>query len=215
MPVGKQENRAFQEMRKAAVARLMGRDVGKIAEHTKLAYDARTETFSLSSLGQEVRIRCSDWEITPELDDWHHLMLLHYLDMADGSPLAGELIRFGDLPGGMVRGGGFYRDSERIFSRDWGARPPRLVERACRALGGRVVPSNADLCAVFDLFPLYPMTLKLWFADEEMPGSGRLLLDKSASHFLSVEDAVTAGDLLLEKLSQQYRILQEETAAEK
>ena len=31
MPVGKQENRAFQEMRKAAVARLMGRDVGKIA----------------------------------------------------------------------------------------------------------------------------------------------------------------------------------------
>lgn len=215
MPVGKQENRAFQEMRKAAVARLMGRDVGKIAEHTKLAYDARTETFSLSSLGQEVRIRCSDWEITPELDDWHHLMLLHYLDMADGSPLAGELIRFGDLPGGMVRGGGFDRDSERIFSRDWGARPPRLVERACRALGGRVVPSNADLCTVFDLFPLYPMTLKLWFADEEMPGSGRLLLDKSASHFLSVEDAVTAGDLLLEKLSQQYRILQEETAAEK
>lgn len=215
MPVGKQENRAFQEMRKAAVARLMNRDVGKIAEHTKLAYDARTETFSLSSLGQEVRIRCSDWEITPELDDWHHLMLLHYLDMADGSPLAGELIRFGDLPGGMVRGGGFDRDSERIFSRDWGARPPRLVERACRALGGRVVPSNADLCAVFDLFPLYPMTLKLWFADEEMPGSGRLLLDKSASHFLSVEDAVTAGDLLLEKLSQQYRILQEETAAEK
>ena len=215
MPVGKQENRAFQEMRKAAVARLMGRDVGKIAEHTKLAYDARTETFSLSSLGQEVRIRCSDWEITPELDDWHHLMLLHYLDMADGSPLAGELIRFGDLPGGMVRGGGFDRDSERIFSRDWGARPTRLVERACRALGGRAVPSNADLCAVFDLFPLYPMTLKLWFADEEMPGSGRLLLDKSASHFLSVEDAVTAGDLLLEKLSQQYRILQEETAAEK
>ena len=215
MPVEKQENRAFQEMRKVAVARLMNRDVGKIAEHTKLTYDARTGILSLSSLGQEVRIRCSDWEITPELDDWHHLMLLHYLDMADGSPLAGELIRFGDLPGGMVRGGGFDRDSEQILSRDWGTRPLRLVESACRALGGRIVPSNADLCAVFDLFPLYPMTLKLWFADEEMPGSGRLLLDKSASHFLSVEDAVTAGDLLLEKLSQQYRLLQEETAAEK
>lgn len=215
MPVEKQENRAFQEMRKVAVARLMNRDVGKIAEHTKLTYDARTGILSLSSLGQEVRIRCSDWEITPELDDWHHLMLLHYLDMADGTPATGELMRFGDLPGGMVRGGGFDRDSEQILSRDWGTRPLRLVESACRALGGRIVPSNADLCAVFDLFPLYPMTLKLWFADEEMPGSGRLLLDKSASHFLSVEDAVTAGDLLLEKLSQQYRLLQEETAAEK
>lgn len=39
--------------------------------------------------------------------------------------------------------------------------------------------------------------------------------EQRCPHFLSVEDAVTAGDLLLEKLSQQYRILQEETAAEK
>lgn len=209
------ENRAFQEMRKAAVARLTARDIREIVEHSKLAFDPRTEIFSLSSLGQDIQIRCLDWEITPELDNWHYLILLHYLDTADGTPATGELMRFGDLPGGMVRGGGFDRDSEQILSRDWGTRPLRLVESACRALGGRIVPSNADLCAVFDLFPLYPMTLKLWFADEEMPGSGRLLLDKSASHFLSVEDAVTAGDLLLEKLSQQYRLLQEETAAEK
>ena len=59
--------------------------------------------------------------------------------------------------------------------------------------------------------PLYPMTLKLWFADEEMPGSGRLLLDKSASHYLSVEDAVTAGELLLQKLSAQYRAIPQKT----
>ena len=55
------------------------------------------------------------------------------------------------------------------------------------------------------------MTLKLWFADEEMPGSGRLLLDKSASHYLSVEDAVTAGELLLQKLSAQYRAIPQKT----
>ena len=41
------------------------------------------------------------------------------------------------------------------------------------------------------------------------PTSGRLLLDQSASHFLSVEDAVTAGELLLQKLSAQYQAMQE------
>ena len=211
----KRQNRAFLEMRKAALERLSGKSAEDIAGRTGLAFHGETNTFSLFSLGKEIRIGYPQYDMTPELNDWHHLLVLHYLDMADGAALSGELMAFGEQSGGMVRGGGFDRDSERIFSRDWGARPPRLVERACRALGGRVVPSNADLCAVFDLFPLYPMTLKLWFADEEMPGSGRLLLDKSASHFLSVEDAVTAGDLLLAKLSQQYRILQEETAAEK
>ena len=208
MQLGKQENRAFQEMRKAAVSCLAGRKAAELAARTGLNYDAGTGTFSLSSLGCAIRIHEADWKIAPELDQWHHLMLLHYLDTADGTPVTGELMRFGDLPGGMVRGGGFDRNSERILSDEWGGRPPEQVARACRALDGRIVATNADLCAVFDLFPLYPMTLKLWFADEEMPGSGRLLLDQSASHFLSVEDAVTAGELLLQKLSAQYQAMQ-------
>lgn len=74
---------------------------------------------------------------------------------------------------------------------------------ACRILGGILTPSNADVCAVFSLFPNYPITLKLWFADEEIPGSGRLFLDRCASHYLTVEDAVTAGSLLMEALFQE------------
>ena len=81
------------------------------------------------------------------------------------------------------------------------------MERACRALGGVLTPSNADVCAVFSLFPNYPITLKLWFADEEIPGSGRLFLDRSASHYLTVEDAVSAGSDLMEVLFQELNAL--------
>lgn len=50
--------------------------------------------------------------------------------------------------------------------------------------------------------PNYPVWLKIWFADDEFPASGRLLLDASAEHYLSIEDAVTVGELLLKLLLQ-------------
>ena len=70
-----------------------------------------------------------------------------------------------------------------------------------RALGAEIVRSNADLCARFLFAPRYPIWLKLWFADEELPASGRLLLDTSAPQYLTIEDAVTAGTILLDALT--------------
>lgn len=202
------QNRAFQEMLKPALQRLAGKDAADIAHRTGLPFDREHKVFSLSSLGREIRIAFPSYAIRPELDEWHQLLILHYLDMADGTPLQGQLTTFGDLPGGMIRGGGFDRQSERDLSLRLGHVPQERVEQACCALGASLQPSNADLCAVFPLFPHYPITLKLWFADEDLPGSGRLFLDRSASHYLSVEDAVTAGTLLLEGLFQKVTALQ-------
>lgn len=100
----------------------------------------------------------------------------------------------------MVRGGGFDRECEETIPKTIGKRDPQEVRKACEELGAEILPSNADLCAVFRLFPLYPVTLNLWFADEEFEASGRMLLDAGADHYLSVEDAVTAGSLILEEL---------------
>ena len=48
--------------------------------------------------------------------------------------------------------------------------------------------------------PRYPVTLKLWLADEDLDGSARLFLDESCDHYLSVEDSVTVGTILTEEL---------------
>ena len=48
---------------------------------------------------------------------------------------------------------------------------------------------------------MYPVLLQIWFADEEFAPSGRLLLDSCASHYLTMEDAVMVGELLLKLLS--------------
>ncbi len=193
-------NRAFQQMRQSALQRLRGRTAADTAARTGIPFDGQRQVFSLSSLGREIQISYPRWEIYPAVDQWHQLLIFHYLDLADGTPLSGRLMGFGDLPGGMVRGGGFDRQSEKELSLRLGSCQPEQVAQACRALGAALVPSNADICAVFSLFPNYPITLKLWFADEDFPGSGRLFLDRSASGYLTVEDAVTAGSLLMEAL---------------
>ena len=74
-------------------------------------------------------------------------------------------------------------------------------------MGAQLRPSNADFCAEFHFMPNYPVWLKLWFADDEFPASGRLLLDTSAEHYLSMENAVTVGALILSRLLTEERTL--------
>lgn len=92
-----------------------------------------------------------------------------------------------------MRGSGLDRNAELIVRRDLGVLPPEELTQRCKALGAELLPTNADFCARFDFAPRYPMWLKIWFADEEFPASGRLLLDESAPHYLTIEDAVTAA----------------------
>ena len=127
------------------------------------------------------------------------------MHLADGTPPSPEWISFAGLRDGMVRGGGFDRDSAERLSRMLGEREPDAVERACKALGGRTVESNADYSASFALFPNVLILFKLWFADDEFPASAKLLLSKGTDHHFTVEDAVTAGEVLILELDAQLR----------
>lgn len=99
---------------------------------TGMPFDRQRQVFSLFSLGQDIEIDYCDWNIRPVLDEWHQLLILHYLDMADGTPLSHQLMAFGDLPSGMVRGGGFDRQSERDLGLPGPGRCPDTVQ--CRRL---------------------------------------------------------------------------------
>ncbi len=188
----------FSNMRQAALAWLKDRDPREISTRANVAFDG--EKFTFESLGTPVTISYPAYHITPDLAQWHSLILLHYLSRAEGRPLTGRQITFAQQKDGMIRGGGFDRDVEMTVAQTLGVLPPQELQRRCRALGANIQPSNADLCAVFSIAPNYPVWLKVWFADDEFPASGRMLLDESAEHYLSIEDAVTAGGLILDKL---------------
>lgn len=192
-------NRQYESMLTAARERLSRHAPESIARRAGVTWDGGRLT--LPSLGQTVTVTVPDFAVSPELDMWHALTLLHYLDLADGTPLLGKMMAFAQYPDGMVRGGGFDRRAELVIRRQLGLLSPEELRRRCLALGAELLPSNADLCARFPFLPRYPLWLRLWFGDEEFPASGRLFLDESAAHYLTVEDAVTVGGLLLERLA--------------
>ncbi len=200
------ENRAFLEMLAAAKKRLAGRSPVEIAEKANVTFDAEHQTFQLISLGEEIIIHYPSYDIEQTLDEWHHLVILHYLDMADGTPLGQRIISFGELRDGLVRGGGFDRTCEQTMARYFAKKPLENLQAVCTVLGAPMQDSNADLYAVLPFLPQYPVTWKLWLAEEEdeIDGSGRLFLNSSADHYLSIEDAVTVGSLILDRLQRQY-----------
>jgi len=82
-----------------------------------------------------------------------------------------------------------------------GAFDKNTIEKICITLGGEEISTNADIAFRIPFLPRFPVIMKIWQADEEFPASGRMLLDASADHYLTVEDAVTVAEILLEKLA--------------
>ena len=193
------ENRQFELMLEAARSRLLRHVPEEISEKAGVRYE--NGVFWVRTLGRRVEIQWPAGKITPPVSKWHALTLLHYLDLADGTPLTGRTITFSQYKDGLVRGGGLDRNTELIVRRDLGVLPREELARRCETLGAELLPSNADFCARFDFAPRYPVWLKVWFADEEFPTSGRLLVDEGAPSYLTIEDAVTVGALILDELT--------------
>ena len=193
------ENGQFERMLAVARERLLRHAPEEIAEKAGVRYE--DGAFWVRTFGRRVRIQLPDCAVEPPISKWHALTLLHYLDLADGTPLTGRTITFSQYKDGLVRGGGLERNTELIVRRDLGGLPPEELTRRCENLGAEILPSNADFCARFDFAPRYPLWLKVWFADEEFPASGRLLLDERAPGYLTIEDAVTVGSLILDCLT--------------
>ena len=188
----------YAQMLLAARARLARHTPQEIAERAGVSLE--DGLFRIQSLGRSYTVHMEELPVMPEPGMWLTLLMLHYLDLADGTPPSGQLMPFSGYPDGLIRGGGFDRDAKTAIRTKLGRMPMEVLKERCAALGAVLEQSNADLCARFAFFPHVPVWLKIWLADEDFPASGRLLLDTSAPHYLSIEDAVTAGTLLLERL---------------
>lgn len=194
------QNQMFSQMRQAALARLAGRDPKGIARNSGVCYEESTQQFHIPTLGRTVTLHYPDYRFAPELPGWHSLVILHYLDLADGFPLTGKEIPFGQMRSGMVRGGGIDRRCELAIQNRKDLNEDTLA-KICESIGGEPVASNADAAFRIPFLPRFPVTLKIWFPDEDFPASGRMLLDAGADHYLTIEDAVTVAEILLERLT--------------
>lgn len=195
-------NQMFSQMNQAALARLEGRDPKEIARNAGVRYDEDAQAFHIPTMGTGVTVSYPDYRFTPELPGWHRLVILHYLDLADGFPLTRKEIPFGQMKSGMVRGGGIDQKCE-FAIQNLKNLDEDTLEKICKDIGGEPIDSNADATWRIPFLPNFPVFLKIWLPDEDFPASGRLLLDSSADHYLTIEDAVTVAEILLEKFTKE------------
>ncbi|MDO5422485.1 MAG: DUF3786 domain-containing protein [Eubacteriales bacterium] len=186
-----------------AKERLKYRPPEDIAKKSGSLFCKENSVIALQSLNQEVRISLPEYNFYPRIEEWRQLVILHYLDMADGVEVSAQIIPFGELKSGLIRGTKFDHDTEKELRTFLKGKTPERIRQICGSLGAEFVDSNADLCAVFPFLPNYPVWLKIWFADEEFEASDKFYLSKSADHYLTIEDAVTVGEILLAKLKKE------------
>lgn len=193
-------HRAFQQMLQPAKERIRLHAPEEIAKKSGAVFHETGSFFELQSLNQKIRITYPDCIFQPQIDEWHKLVILHYLDLADGTVVSSQMISFGALKDGLIRGSKFDRDTESMLHKLLGGKTQEQICEICKCLGAEFVKDRADMCAIFPFLPHYPVWLKIWLADEEFDVSGKLMISKSADHYLTVEDAVTVGEILLSLL---------------
>ncbi len=177
------------------------------AEHAAVSYqgkDTRSGHFQVPFLNATYHVSWPEGVVTrtkgtEPVDIATHILLLHYLLTADGTPLTGQWIAFRNLPGGMGYFAAFQgRASLRIahtFGHDQAA-----FEAAAKTMAGERL-TFGDASFLFRALPRVWLAAVLHLADEEFPADANVLFDGAASHYLPTEDLAVLGGILAGRLA--------------
>lgn len=126
-------------------------------------------------------------------------LLLYYLKIADGAPLADRWVSFRELPGG-----GFYHQAFQGYSGDRLARSlgamPERYEQAARALDGLKLTGLSGLAYRFLPLPRFPLAALLWPGDEEFAARAAILFDAHACNYMIIDGCALLGSGLVSRL---------------
>ena len=199
-----QADQAYQLMFDIARGWLKDKDPHDVAVRSGAVYDEKAEELQLSMMGKELRISWPSCMVSPRPENWQVLVLLHYLNLADGTPAAGERFAFRDMKDGLIRGGKFEFTADRTLQRIIKGKTAEQILDACALLGGEAAEGNGDVNVCLAFLPHLPFYLSFWMEDDEFPASGRLYPDRCIDHYLTIEDAVTVGEIILRNLEAKF-----------
>lgn len=199
------KNRQMQLMLKSAQEKLKKYTVDELCKKGSIQFDINTDEFLFLSMGQMIRIHYPDFKMNCELDMWHHLTILQYMDTADGSALSGNWIGLSQMRGGLSRGKGFDQDISTMIERDLKEMDAETVKKACLKLGGVEVKGKADLSVRIPYAPMFPGLFNYWEGDDEFLPSGKVLVDKYAEHYLTTEAAGGACSAVVQRIIRQLQ----------
>ena len=126
------------------------------------------------------------------------VLILHYLTLAKGTPIANKIITSKELPEGANYFPTFSKRTIEPLLDHFGKEPHRLVD-AARKLGSYKV-DYGDVAVTTNAFSHVPITLVLWRGDEEFAPAGSIIFDATISDYLSTEDITVLCETIIWKL---------------
>ena len=172
------------------------------------------DSFTLLSLNQKITVSYPDCKATfagTDISPDHHwhLPILHYLAIADGTPLSGEYVPIRYLDQHIAHPEQFEHETGATLVRKFTGKDINIIKQACIDLGGEPMDSSADLGFKLNFLPRFPVYIRMFMSDDEMPGSGKMLFDTNSFHYLHEMDLHVAGPLIVAFISRHYRYIEE------
>lgn len=179
-------------------------------------YDAATKAsisppkdnkFQIDFIGCSLFVDIENGEISAEdgseVDISEKILLLHYINRADGSPPANRWIAFAELEDGRVYQDAFKGRAEGRLAWMCDKGPEAWLE-AVERLGGKR-EALGDASASMLALPQVPIFMVYWAGEEEIPSAGKILFDANINGYLCTEDVAVLCDIALGRISKELK----------
>jgi len=137
------------------------------------------------------------------------ILILHYFNRAEGTPLTNHKIAYKELPKGTTYFPSFYKRAIKPLLDHFAREPAQLIGTA-EKLGGHKV-DYGDVAVTINAFSYVPITLVLWRGNGEFTPEGSILFDNTVSDYLSTEDINVLCETISWKLVRYLRETQDRT----
>jgi len=194
-----------------AVKAIIKRKPQDIAKTAGIAFDDKNSCFTFPSLSQSITVTHPDYKVTftgtekTPVANWL-MPVLHYLSIADGFPLSGNLVPFRYINEHTAHPDNFEKETGESLLIFFDGKPQDKLRKACEAIGGELLKGSGDIYARFDFLPRLPIFFKFWYSDDETPGSCKFLFDEKCIHYLDEMDVQMCGPLLAGFIISQYKL---------
>jgi hypothetical protein len=189
---------------------LRARDPREIAERSGAVYYEIEEgqgRLQVRFFGQPYTVTWPDLEVFDptgqRCSNPVQAVLLQYLVLADGTPLAQQWVSLRELPNGAFYERAFQSYSGNLVARAFKSDIDAFREAALQ-LGGEPL-ALGDAAFRFWALPKIPLALVYWSGGEEFPASAQVLFDASAGHYHHLEMLAHLGAMLCDRVIAVHR----------
>jgi hypothetical protein len=204
-----QKQKIYKKVYEEACERLLGSDIEQQLNNAALKYDTGIGTFTIAIPFFDETISLTVPQIAFRSEKGSNItlvtriILLHYINTANGKPPGESLAAYEDIPGCRHYLPVFEKRIARPLQAAFGQDKYAFLE-AGLALGGKK-EEYGDASVTLYAFPRVPITFILWEGDNEFQPLVRVLFDPSITGYLPLEDIVVISKLAATRILKAAR----------